>query len=111
MSKIISFESILTNILYMFYIPISIFLIAQRESEINYYYYCCCCYYYYYYMDCLKQYIMTKTHLASDKRMPNAVVLSLRAAKTGHYQVDYYLTKHSLLQFMATPRTATTTDL
>ena len=33
----ILFESILTNILCMFYVPISICMIA--ESEINYYYY------------------------------------------------------------------------
>ena len=37
------------------------------------------------YMDCIKQYLISKKHLASDKRMRNVVV---RAAKTGHYQVD-----------------------
>ena len=36
-------------------------------------------------MNCIMQYLMTKTHLASDKRMRSAVV---RAAKTGVYQVD-----------------------
>ena len=37
------------------------------------------------YMDCIKQYLTTKMHLTNDKSMSNVAV---RAAKTGHCQVD-----------------------
>ncbi len=37
------------------------------------------------YTDCIKQYITKNTHLATDTRIINAVVI---AVKTGNYQLD-----------------------